>query len=105
MTERSFRDAYGVLQRHAQTLREQAEPNIDDLLTIVTESVAAYNVCKVRIDAVEAALKVALDSAGVGAAVPSATTLPERTLTPAAAPPAVSTLPSSFDDMDEDIPF
>ena len=34
----SFREAYGVLQRHAQTLRNQDEPNIDDLLTIVTGS-------------------------------------------------------------------
>ncbi|WP_369801338.1 exodeoxyribonuclease VII small subunit, partial [Acidovorax sp. SD340] len=42
----SFREAYGVLQRHAQTLRNQDEPNIDDLLTIVTESVNAYKVCK-----------------------------------------------------------
>ena len=25
----------GVLQRHVQTLREQREPSIDDLLTIV----------------------------------------------------------------------
>lgn len=106
MTERSFRDAYGVLQQHAQTLREQAEPSVDDLLTIVTESVAACNVCKVRIDAVEAALKVALDSAGVGGvAVPSATAAQERNLTPAAAPASASTLPSSFEDMDDDIPF
>ena len=100
MTERSFRAAYGVLQKHAQTLREQAEPNIDDL-----ESVAAYNVCKVRNDVVEAALKVALDSAGVGAAVPSATAPPKCTLTPAAAPAAAPTLLSTVDDMDEDIPF
>lgn len=57
--------AYGVLQRHAETLREQDEPNIDDLLTIVTESVAAYQVCKKRIDAVDAALKAALESADV----------------------------------------
>lgn len=69
MTERSFKDAYGVLQQHAETLREQAEPNIDDLLTIVTESVEAYKVCKERIDAVEAALKAALEGAGVGAPV------------------------------------
>lgn len=67
MTQRTFKDAYGVLQKHAETLRDQDEPNIDDLLTIVTESVDAYKVCKERIDAVEAALKAALDGAGVGA--------------------------------------
>lgn len=68
MTQRTFKDAYGVLQNHAETLRDQNEPNIDDLLTIVTESVDAYKVCKERIDAVEAALKAALDGAGVGTA-------------------------------------
>lgn len=67
MTQRTFKDAYGMLQKHAETLRDQNEPNIDDLLTIVTESVDAYKVCKERIDAVEAALKAALDGAGVGA--------------------------------------
>ena len=53
MATESFKDAYGVLQRHAQTLRE---PSIDDLLTIVTESVQAYKVCQQRIEAVEKAL-------------------------------------------------
>ena len=68
MTQRTFKDAYGMLQKHAETLRDQNEPNIDDLLTIVTESVDAYKVCKERIDAVEAALKAALDGEGVGSA-------------------------------------
>lgn len=61
----SFRDAYGVLQKHAETLRNQREPNIDDLLKIVTESVTAYQVCKQRIDAVEQALEQALGGAGL----------------------------------------
>ena len=67
MEQQTFREAYGVLQKHAETLREQQEPNIDDLLKIVTESVAAYKVCKTRIDAVEEALRKALDGAGVDA--------------------------------------
>lgn len=71
MTGKTFKDAYGVLQRHAETLREQTEPNIDDLLTIVTESVDAYKVCKERIDAVEAALKEALGGVGVEPAASS----------------------------------
>ncbi|MEZ2307127.1 hypothetical protein PQQ72_15885 [Paraburkholderia strydomiana] len=70
MSEKSFKQAYGVLQKHAETLRNQQEPNIDDLLTIVTESVAAYKVCKERIDAVETALEQALSGAGVGSAEP-----------------------------------
>ena len=59
MATESFREAYGVLQRHAQTLREQREPSIDDLLAIVTESVQAYKVCQQRIEAVEKALEKA----------------------------------------------
>lgn len=58
--KQSFKESYGVLQRHAQTLREQTEPNIDDLLQIVEESVAAYKNCQTRIDAVEKALDKAL---------------------------------------------
>lgn len=59
----TFKQSYGVLQRHAQTLRRQSEPNIDDLLNIVEESVAAYKVCQARIDAVEKALEKALGGA------------------------------------------
>ena len=59
----SFKESYGVLQKHAQTLRDQTEPNIDDLLQIVEESVAAYKNCQARIDAVEKALEKALGSA------------------------------------------
>ena len=65
MEQQTFRAAYDVLQKHAETLREQNEPNIDDLLNIVTESMAAYKVCTQRIDAVEEALKAALEGAGV----------------------------------------
>lgn len=63
----TFKEAYGVLQKHAETLRNQREPNIDDLLSIVTESVAAYKTCKERIDAVEAALEEALAGGTEGA--------------------------------------
>jgi exodeoxyribonuclease VII small subunit len=64
----SFRQAYGVLQQHAETLRRQSEPNIDDLLRIVNESVEAYAVCKSRIDAVEKALEKTLAASGAAAA-------------------------------------
>jgi len=69
MTETTFKQAYCILQSHSETLRNQREPNIDDLLTIVTESVtesvAAYKTCKSRIEAVEQALEQALSSTGV----------------------------------------
>jgi exodeoxyribonuclease VII small subunit len=82
----SFKEAYGVLSRHAQTLRNQQEPNIDDLLSIVTESVDAYKVCKQRIDAVEAALEKALaDPEVVASGAPQ-----ERRSTPAVHPPATA---------------
>jgi exodeoxyribonuclease VII small subunit len=65
MDTKTFKEAYGVLQEHAQTLRDQQEPNIDDLLNIVTESVDAYKTCQQRIEAVEKALEKALNDTGV----------------------------------------
>ena len=61
----TFKDAYAVLQRHAQTLRSQQEPDIDNLTTIVSESLAAHKVCKERIDAVEKALEQSLGNAQI----------------------------------------
>lgn len=60
MSETTFKEAWNVLQKHAQTLRNQSEPNIDDLLGIVTESVQAYKICQSRVEAVERALEEAL---------------------------------------------
>lgn len=60
MKAKTFKDAYEVLQRHARTLREQDEPNIDDLLRLVTESASAYQLCQQRLDAVEQALEKTL---------------------------------------------
>lgn len=83
----TFKESYGILQRHAEALRKQSEPNIDDLLRIVEESVAAYKVCQERIDAVETALEKALGGAQQrgaedivprsGASVPRATSSPD----------------------------
>ena len=92
MATKTFKEAYGVLQGHAQTLRDQNEPNIDDLLSIVTESVDAYKVCKERIDAVEKALEKALSDTGA----------PVKEAARSARP-----TPTAPTDMDEagDIPF
>lgn len=76
MSNNTFKESYGILQRHAQTLRKQTEPNIDDLLSIVEESVAAYKVCQTRIDAVEKALEKALGGA-VDPSAAAATAAPE----------------------------
>ncbi|AGX86934.1 exodeoxyribonuclease VII small subunit [Candidatus Symbiobacter mobilis] len=59
----TFKAAYKTLKTNADTLRKQHEPNIDDLLQIVTESVAAYKICQERINAVEKALEKALHDA------------------------------------------
>lgn len=89
----SFKESYGVLQRHAQTLREQREPNIDDLLQIVEESVSAFKICQARIDAVEKALEKELGEPQREAAERSP--VPPATSTPKAATPAT----------DDDVPF
>lgn len=86
----SFKESYGVLQRHAQTLREQREPNIDDLLQIVEESVSAFKICQARIDAVEKALEKELGEPHRDAA--------ERSQ---ARPPAPVSTPAT----DDDVPF
>ena len=103
MTTTTFRDAYGVLQRHAETLRNQQEPNIDDLLNIVNESVSAYKVCKKRIDAVEKALEQALGNVGVDSAgyVDAPVDAPAEA-TPFETPEAHPNHPANADD---DIPF
>ena len=60
-TTHDFKQSYAVLQRHAVALRKQSnEPNIDDLLAIVQESMNAYEVCQTRINAVEMALNQVL---------------------------------------------
>jgi exodeoxyribonuclease VII small subunit len=112
MAARTFREAYGVLQEHAETLREQTEPNIDDLLSIVTESVAAYKVCKERIDAVEKALQAALTDVGgdvgrTGGGAPGDDgdehPEPVARRSPVKAPARKSS--TGFDDTDDDVPF
>jgi len=62
---KTFKEAYAVLQSHAQTLRSLQEPDIDNLTTIVSESLAAHKVCKERIDAVEKALEQSLGNAQI----------------------------------------
>ncbi|WP_278484554.1 exodeoxyribonuclease VII small subunit [Achromobacter insolitus] len=102
MKQKTFREAYDVLQRHAETLRNQDEPNIDDLLAIVNESVDAYKVCKQRIDAVEKALEEALVSAGLEGAGRGerAAPLPNEDDARGVAAPS-----RGFEDVGDDTPF
>jgi len=109
MENGTFREAYEVLQRHATTLREQDEPNIDDLLDIVNESVAAYKICKLRIDAVEKALEEALVGAEIEGASRGAKMMSGSTATtePATTPKATgnSSRSNGGADIDDDVPF
>lgn len=107
--KKTFREAYGVLQGHAETLRNQTEPNIDDLLSIVEESVSAYRVCKERIDAVEQALEKALNDvadveprAGSESIAPRANPTSRKVAVAPARTPAADSEGSDFED---DIPF
>jgi exodeoxyribonuclease VII small subunit len=102
---KTFKEAYGVLSRHAQTLRNQQEPNIDDLLTIVTESVEAYKVCKERIDAVEAALDKALSDPAVAAEAAAGGACEGKGERQAQAQPADKSKGASSDFDRDDIPF
>ncbi|WP_353141509.1 exodeoxyribonuclease VII small subunit [Acinetobacter pragensis] len=52
----SFKEGYELLKKNAALLEEQQEPDIDNLMKIVEESMQAYKACKSRVDAVQAAL-------------------------------------------------
>ena len=52
----SFIEGYEILKRNAELLDAQQEPDIDNLMKIVEESMAAYKACKTRVDAVQQAL-------------------------------------------------
>lgn len=56
---KTFKAAYEVLKNNASLLQQQTEPDIDNLMTTVEESIAAYKVCQARIDAVQQALDAA----------------------------------------------
>lgn len=54
--ELSFKQGYEILKKNAEKLESQEEPDIDNLMAIVEESMSAYKACKSRIDAVQKAL-------------------------------------------------
>lgn len=53
----SFNQNYRTLKTIAERLRNQREPDIDALVEDVKTGMQAYQACKERLDAVEAALK------------------------------------------------
>ncbi len=52
----SFKDGYEILKKNAELLESQQEPDIDNLMKLVEESMQAYKACKARVDAVQTAL-------------------------------------------------
>ena len=56
MKELTFKDGYEILKTNAELLESQEQPDIDNLMKIVEESMNAYKACKSRVDAVQQAL-------------------------------------------------
>jgi exodeoxyribonuclease VII small subunit len=51
-----FKQAFAILKHNAERLEDQQEPDLDQLMIIVEESMQAYKVCKQRIKSVQDAL-------------------------------------------------
>lgn len=58
----SFNAAYAVLRKNAEQLQRSSEPDIDALVPLVEQSMAAYRICKSRIDAVRKSISEQLDT-------------------------------------------
>ncbi len=52
----SFKEGYDILKHNAELLEDQQEPDIDNLMKLVEESMNAYKACKSRVEAVQQAL-------------------------------------------------
>lgn len=52
----SFKQGYEILKRNVELLESQEEPDIDNLMKIVEESMDAFKACKSRVDSVQQAL-------------------------------------------------
>ena len=57
--QKTFKAAYDILKTNAADLQAQDEPDIDNLMTTVEESIAAFRVCETRINAIQQALDAA----------------------------------------------
>ncbi len=61
MTPKNFKAAYQILKTNAEELQNSDEPDIDNLMKTVEESIDAYKVCQSRIEAVQRALDAAFE--------------------------------------------
>ncbi len=53
----NFTKSYETLKNIAETLRNQREPNVDELIPMLEEATKAYKICKSRLESVQLALK------------------------------------------------
>ena len=53
----NFSKSYEILKTIAETLRNQREPNVDELIPMLEEATKAYKICKSRLESVQLALK------------------------------------------------
>jgi exodeoxyribonuclease VII small subunit len=58
----SFKENYQRLQEIAQKLANSGEVDIDELVPMVDEATKSYQLCKSRIEAVETALNMRLET-------------------------------------------
>ena len=58
---KTFKAAYQILKTNAEELQNSNEPDIDNLMDTVEQSIAAHKVCQARIEAVQQALDAAFD--------------------------------------------
>ncbi len=56
MNENCFVPNYKVLKEIAEELRNQSEPNIDDLIPKIEKAMKAYQICKERLNHVSETL-------------------------------------------------
>lgn len=53
----TYQTHYKILKEVAETLKNQTEPDIDSLISHVERALAAYRVCKERIESAKKALE------------------------------------------------
>ena len=53
----SFNQNYEILKNIAEKLRNQREPNIDELIPMIEQATRAYKICQERLEAVKIALQ------------------------------------------------
>lgn len=58
----SYQKNYQKLKKIAETMRDQEEPDIDQLVAMVNEATKAYQNCQARIESVEKALGLAKEN-------------------------------------------